>query len=136
LIPTMGESSNKDRYLIERQNPRLAVPKDLTLKIELEGPDGTRWSSARCVNIHIAGVLLEFAPNSTPEVKVDSTVLVTIQFDGEVAAKIPAFVRYRVARRLGLVFPDLSTNAPKQEDNISRIVRTIERKVLRRKKQG
>ncbi len=133
LVPTMGESSNKDRNLIERQSPRLAVPKDLTLKIELEGPDGTRWSSTRCVNIHIAGVLLEFAPNNIPDVKVASKVLVTIQLDGEVAAKIPAFVRYRVARRLGLFFPDLSTQAPKQEDSLSRIIRTIERKVLRKR---
>ncbi len=120
--------------MIKRQIPRLAVPKDLTVKIELEVPDGTRWSPS-CVNIHITGVLLEFAPNNIPDVKVDSKVLVTIQFAGEVAAKIPAFVRYRVARRLGLFFPDLSTQAPKQEDCLSRIVRTIEREVLRKKQR-
>ncbi len=132
LVPTMGESSNKGRHWKKRQISRVTVPKALTVKIELEVPDGTRWS-ARCINIHIAGVLLEFAPNNIPDVKVASKVLVTIQLDGEVAAKIPAFVRYRGARRLGLFFPDLSTQAPKQEDSLSRIIRTIERKVLRKR---
>ena len=132
LVPTMGESSNKGRHWRKRQISRVTVPKALTVKIELEVPDGTRWS-ARCINIHIAGVLLEFAPNNIPDVKVASKVLVTIQLDGEVAAKIPAFVRYRGARRLGLFFPDLSTQAPKQEDSLSRIIRTIERKVLRKR---
>ena len=132
LVPTMGESSNKGRHWEKRQISRVTVPKALTVKIELEVPDGTRWS-ARCINIHIAGVLLEFAPNNIPDVKVASKVLVTIQLDGEVAAKIPAFVRYRGARRLGLFFPDLSTQAPKQEDSLSRIIRTIERKVLRKR---
>ncbi len=132
LVPTMGESSNKGRHWIKRQISRVTVPKALTVKIELVVPEGTRWS-ARCINIHIAGVLLEFAPNNIPDVKVASKVLVTIQLDGEVAAKIPAFVRYRVARRLGLFFPDLSTQAPKQEDSLSRIIRTIERKVLRKR---
>ncbi len=130
----MGESSDKDSHLKKRQIPRLAVPKDLTVKIELEVPDGTRWSPS-CVNIHITGVLLEFAPNNIPDVKVDSKVLVTIQFSGEVATKIPAFVRYRMARHLGLFFPDLSTQAPKQEDFLSRIVRTVEREVLRKKQR-
>ena len=121
--------------MTKRQIPRLAVPKDLTVKIELEVSDGKRWS-ASCINIHITGVLLEFAPNNIPDVKVDSKALVTIQFAGEVAAKIPASVRYKSGRHLGLFFPDLSTLDPKLEDRLSRIIRTVEREVLRRKRQG
>ncbi len=130
----MEESSNKDRYVIERQLPRVRVPKELAVKIELEVPDGTRWS-ARCIDIHIGGVLLEFAPNNTPDVNVDSQVLVIIQLESEITAKIPAIVRHFVARLLGLEFPDLSTQAPEQENHLSYILRTIERVILRGKKQ-
>ncbi len=130
----MEESSNKDRYVIERQLPRVRVPKELAVKIELEVPDGTRWS-ARCIDINLEGVLLEFAPNNIPDVNVDSQVLVIIQLESEITAKIPAIVRHFVARRLGLEFPDLSTQAPEQENHLSYILRTIERVILRGKKQ-
>ncbi len=130
----MEESSNKDRYVIERQLPRVRVPKELAVKIELEVPDGTRWS-ARCINIHIGGVLLEFAPNNIPDVNVDSKVFVTIQLDSEIAAKIPATVQHFVARRLGLAFQDLTTLSPYLENHISHIVRNIDSEMLRKKKQ-
>ena len=134
LGPTMEESSHKDRPCIERQLRRIHVLKELPVKIELEVPDGRGWS-ARCIDIHIGGVLLEFAPNNTPDVNVDSEVLVTIQLDSEIAAKIPAIIRHFVARRLGLEFPDLITRAPELENHLSHIVRNVEREMLRKRTQ-
>jgi len=130
----MDKLSDQDRFLQDRQLPRIPVPKDLDVKIELEGPDGTRWV-ASCLDIHIGGALLEFATINIPDVHNDGKVLVTIQLDREIATKIPAIVRHFIGRRLGLAFPDLSTQAPGQEDHLSRIVRSVEREVLRKKKQ-
>ena len=130
----MIESSDKDRLLQDRQPPRIPVPKEIAVEIELEAPDRTRWVSS-CIDIHIGGILLEFAPDNLPNVNVDSHVFVTIQLDGKMAPKIPAIVRHFVGRRLGLEFPDLSTQAPEQEDHLSLIVRSVEREVLRQKNQ-
>ena len=130
----MQKPSDKDRYCIERQLPRIRVPRELDVKVELEIPDG-RQRAARCLDIHIGGVLLEFAQNNIPDVHDDCKVFVTIQLASEIATKIPAIVRHFVGRRLGLEFPDLSTQAPGQEDHLSRIVRSVEREVLRKKSQ-
>jgi hypothetical protein len=130
----MIEFSDKDRLLQDRQPPRIPVPKELVVEIELEAPAGTRWV-ASCIDIHIGGILLEFAPDNLPNVNVDSHVFVTIQLDSQIATKIPATVRHFVGRRLGLGFPDLSTQAPEQEDRLSLIVRNVEREILRKKKQ-
>ena len=131
----MEKTSNKDRYCKDRQLPRIRVPKDLAVKAELEIYGGARWV-ARCLDIHIEGVLLEFSADSIPEVDIDSKVFVTIQLDSEIANKIPAIVRHIVAGRLGLVFPDLSTQAREQENHLSHIVRNVERAILRKKSQA
>lgn len=110
------------------------MPQELEVKIELEGPDGTRWT-ARCIDIHIGGALLEFSQENIPDVNDNNKVFVTIQLASEIAAKIPSIVRHFVGRRLGLVFPDLSTQAPEQENHLSRIVRSVEREILRKRSQ-
>jgi c-di-GMP-binding flagellar brake protein YcgR len=130
----MDKPSDKDRFLQDRQLPRIRVPKDLDVKVELEISDGRQWA-ARCLDIHIGGALLEFAPINIPDVHDDCKVFATIQLDHEIATKIPAIVRHFVGGRLGLAFPDLSTQAPGQEDRLSHIVRSVEREVLRKKRQ-
>lgn len=130
----MEESSDKNRYLQERRPPRIYVPNEFAVEIELEFPDGTR-RAARCINLHISGVLVEFAPENIPDVYLGSNVFITIQLDSEIATKVPSTVKHVVGRRLGLVFPDLSTHASEEEDRLSRIVRNVEREVLRKKNQ-
>ena len=128
----MEEPPDKDRLWQDRQPPRNRVSAELAVKVELEVQGGTRWE-ARCIDIHIGGILLEFSPDNIPSVDVDRNAFVTIQLDGEVAAKIPSTVRHINARRLGLVFPELSTQAPEQEDRLSGIVRKVEREILKEK---
>ena len=128
----MGKSGNEERDFVERQLPRLSVPVDLPLKVEVVDSDETPWP-ARCLNIHLAGILLEFTTDKIPLLAIDSKVLITIQFNREIAVKIPAIVRHSVAGQLGLYFPDLATHAPEKEDQLSRIIRTVEREILRRK---
>ncbi len=130
----MEELSDEDRLWQDRQPPRNRVSQELAVEVELEVQGGTRWE-ARCIDIHIGGILLEFSPDNLPSVDVDSNVFVTIQLDGEVAAKIPSTVRHINARRLGLVFSDLSTQDPGQENRLSRIVRNVEREILKEKNQ-
>jgi len=130
----MKNASDKDRYCKDRQLPRIPVSKDLGVRAELECPSGKRWTGC-CLDIHIGGTLLKFAQANLPDVITDSKVFVTIQLDNEIADKIPAIVRHIVDGRLGLVFPDLSTQAPEQENHLSRIVRNVEREILRKKRQ-
>ncbi len=117
-----------------RQARRLAVHEDIALKIELDAPDDTPWP-ARCININSGGVLLEFPPDKIPNVIVDSEVLVTLQVEEEVPAKVPGIVRHHVDRRLGIFFPDLSGQSPAQEGHFFHNLRIIEREVLRRKRR-
>jgi len=115
-----------------RQARRLAVHEDIALKIELDVPDDTPWP-ARCININSGGVLLEFLPDKIPNVIVDSEVLVTLQVEEEVPAKVPGIVRHHVDRRLGIFFPDLSARSPAQKDHFFHTLRIIEKEVLKMK---
>ncbi len=134
MVDIKGGKSRDWRMSERRKVPRLPVPEDLAVKVKLEVPDKIPWS-ARCVNIHSGGALLEFHPDNIPILKVDNEVLITIQIDEDRPAKVPGIVRHHDERRVGIFFPDLSGQSPAQEGHFFHNLRIIEREVLRRKRR-
>lgn len=118
-----------------RATPRHVVPEGLSVSVDLEGVDGSLWPG-QCLDISATGVLIELDSQQIPTVTLESKVLVTLTLESEVAIRIPCLVRYCKGHRMGLFFPDASTRTVEQEDQLSQIIRTIEREALRAKTQG
>lgn len=130
-----GSGSSHGKKWQQRHAPRLAVPDEVSIGIELEFDDEILWQ-AQCLDISLTGMLVEFPALHVPPVNAERKVLLTLKLNGTVAGKVPGIVRHSTERRMGILFPDPSTRTVEQESHLSYIVRTVEREVLRQKTNG
>jgi hypothetical protein len=130
-----GGGSSNQKIWRQRQAPRQVVPEGIILSIELEFDDETLWHG-QCLDISLTGMLVEFPAQSVSPVNAETKVLLTLRMNGEVAGKVPGIVRYSTVRRMGILFPEAATRTAEPDAQLSHIVRTVEREVLRQKTNG
>jgi len=118
-----------------REAPRQQVPEGLLVHAEIELANGTRWSG-QCLNIGATGVLVQFPPDTNPEMTSGTKVLLTLKVRSFVENKIPCLVRHCQDHCLGLFFPEASRKMVDPQNHLTQIIRIIEREALRVKTNG
>ena len=129
-----GEDSGKWiknwKKLNRRHTPRLVVPEGTTISVTLEFDDGTIWP-AKCLNISLGGILVQFPPRHIPKVNIDWQVLLTLTLESEIVSKVPGVVRHCTKCLIGILLSEPSTRTAEQEGHLCHMILTVEREVLR-----
>ncbi len=127
-----SSSTGNTQISEHRQFPRLEVPQGVPIEAEFITPDDILWT-ARCIDVSSEGALLEFHEDRNPKVDVGEKAFLHLRLAGE-EAKLPAIVKSRLENRIGLFLPsDVISQTQDLEDAFFRILRTLDRAILRRK---
>ena len=118
----------------KRDSIRLTVPRDLQVIVQVQTADGGTWP-ARCLDLSLYGILLEFPQTKTPSISPDDKVLITIQFAKDLA-KVHGITLHCKARRVGFSLPDGPGDRKLRDDqSLSSIFRNLERIILRKRQR-
>jgi len=111
---------------------RVPVSSGSALDLHVLDADGGTWS-ARCLDVSVAGMLLEFPRDAFPEPNVGEPWRIEIHYQGQPTI-IQAEVRRRHGRRIGVFFPEVyrdgDLNPP---EDMAMVVKFLEREWRRRR---
>jgi PilZ domain len=126
-------SSTENAPPVERRKfPRLEIPKGIPLKTEYISQDDILFE-ARCINVSSEGALIEFHEDSYPKAEEGEKGVLHLRLAGE-EVQLPAIVMSRQKNQIALFLPsDMISQIQDQDEAYFRILRTLDRAILRRK---
>ena len=126
-------NARKNTQIVDRRKfPRLEVPKGVPIEAEFITQDDILWE-ARCINVSSEGALIEFHEDTCPKSEEGEKGLFHLRLAGE-EVKLPAIVMSHQKNQISLFLPtDMISQSQDQDEAFFRILRTLDRAILRRK---
>ncbi len=111
---------------------RVPVSRETSLALKVFTDDGGVWD-ARCVDVSMAGMLMAFPDDPSPELMVGDPLRIEVIYQGH-PTPIRAEVRRRHGRRVGVYFPDTYREGHLDPpDDVATMVKFLEREWRRRR---
>lgn len=110
---------------------RVPVSKRSSTSLRIIAPDGESYG-ARCVDISLAGMLMELPDHVYPTFNVGDVVRIEVSFHGQ-PTLVEAEVRRQHGRRVGVFFPDTYREGQLEpNEDVATVVKFLEREWRRR----